>query len=129
MGDLVGAETDLNEALNRCRRIRLVEDEADILLEMAKLNWRKAGGRDTELNEQSKNLTKEALDIANRCEYRLQQADIHNFLAEMALGENDKAAARKHAERAKERAYCDGPPYYYKKAYETAEGMLERLCD
>jgi hypothetical protein len=24
-------------------------------------------------------------------------------------------------------AYCDGPPYYYKVAYEEAERMLEKL--
>jgi hypothetical protein len=127
LSDLAGAETDLNEALSRCRRIRLVEFEADILLEMAKLQHQKAACNNAELIIQAKGLTSEALDIADRCEYRLQQADIHNFLAEMALGENDKTAAIEHAQIAKERAYCDGPPHCYKKALDEAERMLANL--
>ncbi len=55
---------ELNDALSRCRRIRLVKYEAEILLEMAK-----------------------------------------------------------------ERAFCDGPPYYYKKALEEAEEKLSELED
>jgi tetratricopeptide (TPR) repeat protein len=126
-GDLAGAEADLNDALSRCRRIRLVELEADILIEMARLHWQKAAGKDAKLVDQAKSLTAEALDIADRCEYRLQQADIHNFLAQMALAQGDKAGARKHAETAKERAYCDGPPHCYKKALDTANQTLAKL--
>ena len=46
-----------------------------------------------------------------------------------ALGDNlnDKAAALKHAEIARERAYCDGPPHCYKKALDTAEKILAKL--
>ena len=127
LSDLAGAETDLNKALSRCRRIRLVESEADIILEIARLHWQKADGKDTELIEQAKSLTCEALDIANRYEYRLKQADIHNFLAEMDLAENDKAAALRHAETARERALCDGPQLCYKKALDEAEQMLANL--
>ena len=108
--DLSAAEVDLNNALSRCRKIRLVGLEADILLELAKLHWQKAAGKNKHLIAQAKNLTREALEIADRCEFRLQQADIQNFLAEMAMAESDKQSARKHAETAKERAYCDGPP-------------------
>ena len=140
-GDTAGAEADLNEALSRCRRIRLVEFEGDILLEMAKLQWEKAregrqrtedGGQRTEgekqdLVEQAKSLTREALEIADRCEYRLKQAYIHNFLAEMAMAEGDNATARKHAGIAKERAWSDGPPHCYRKALDQAEQMLAKL--
>ncbi len=127
VGDTAGAEADLSEALSRCRRIRLAEFEADILLEMAKLQWEKAQGKNNELFEQAKSLTREALEIADRCEYRLKQADIHNFLAEMALAEGDKATALKQAKIAKERAWCDGPPYCYRKALDQAEQMLAKL--
>jgi tetratricopeptide (TPR) repeat protein len=127
LDDLPAAETDLNDALSRCRRIRLVEFEADILLEIAKLHWQKAAGKDAKLMQQAETLTREAIDIADRCEYRLQQADIHNFLAEIALTANDKPAARKHAETARDRAYCDGPPHCYKKALDTAEQILATL--
>jgi tetratricopeptide (TPR) repeat protein len=125
--DLSNAEIDLNDALSRCRRIRLVEFEADILLELAKLHCQKAAGKNKQLVKQAKDLAREALDIADRCEYRLVQADIHNFFAEMAMAESDKQTARKHAEIAKERAYCDGPPYAYQKALDTATHLLSRL--
>ena len=61
-------------------------------------------------------------------QFRLQQADIHNFLSEMALAEGDTAAALKHAGIARERAWCDGPPYCYKKALDHAEQMLAKLA-
>ncbi|MBN2129920.1 MAG: DUF4062 domain-containing protein [Sedimentisphaerales bacterium] len=126
-GDITGAETELNEALSRCRRIRLVEFEADILLEMARLQWDKTRGKNTNLTEEAKSLTREALEIADRCEYRLVQADIHNFLAQMALAAGDEATAKNHAEIAKERAWCDGPPHCYRKALDEAERILAKL--
>jgi len=55
----------------------------------------------------------------------LEQADIHNFLAQLALDEKDYSTTRKHAKIAKERACCDGPPHYYKPAYEEAERLLK----
>jgi len=49
-------------------------------------------------------------------------------IAQYALEqEKDKAKAKQYAEEAKKLATCDGPPYYYKVAYEEAERMLERL--
>lgn len=64
---------------------------------------------------------------ADRCEYRLKQAEIHNFLACLALDAGDHDAAREHAETARERAWCDGPPHCYKPALDEAEGMLKEL--
>ena len=50
------------------------------------------------------------------------------FLAKYALEqEKDKAKAKQYAEDAKKLATCDGPPYYYKVAYEEAERMLKML--
>lgn len=72
-------------------------------------------------------LALEALEIADRCEYRLVQAAAHNFLAEMALDEGDTKAALKEAGIARERALCDGPPHCYQKALDEAEAMLEKL--
>jgi len=124
--DLTSAEVDLNDALSRCRKIRLVEFEASILLELAKLHWQKAAGKNKLLIAHAKDLAREALDIADRCEYRLVQADIHNFLAEMALAESDKQTARNHAQKARDYAYCDGPPHAYQKALDTAARLLSR---
>ncbi|MGH7450223.1 MAG: hypothetical protein ACRENG_02685, partial [bacterium] len=59
--------------------------------------------------------------------YRLKQAEIHNFLASLALAENDRKTAQHHAAIAYERAWCDGPPHCYKPALEQAERMLRQL--
>ena len=72
-------------------------------------------------------MAEEALAIAERCEYRLVQAEIHNFLAGLALAENDRKTAQHHAAVAYERAWCDGPPHCYKPALEQAERMLKQL--
>jgi len=127
------AESHLTQALTRCRRINMIDHEPDILLEMARLRWAQAGGDEvtseesTRLREESLKLAREALAIADRCEYRLKQADIHNFLAQVALEKGDRGEAQKHAEIAKERAWCDGPPHCYKPALEEAERILESL--
>lgn len=60
-----------------------------------------------------------------RCEYRLKQADIYNFMAEMAFVEGETAKVRKYAEMAKGRVFCDGLPYCYKKALDEAEEKLK----
>jgi tetratricopeptide (TPR) repeat protein len=127
-GELAQAETHLAEALRRCRRINLIETEPNILLELARL--RHAQGRAEALS-----LAQEALDIADRCGYRLVQADCHNFLAELALAlsevegleAGDTQKAQEHAEIARERAWCDGPPHRYEAAFQEAERLLERL--
>ncbi len=121
--DLNAAVTHLTEALTRCRRINLVELEPDILLAWAR--WHRARGNAQEAQSHAE----EALAIADRCEYRLKQAEIHNFLALLALDAGNRASARQHAEIAKERAWCDGPPHCYKPALDEAERILERMKD
>lgn len=80
--------------------------------------------------------TSEALAILEICGYVLHGADVNLMLATLALegyrleglkGESGKEAARIHAKEALGLATCDGPPYYYKVAYEEAERMLEKL--
>jgi tetratricopeptide (TPR) repeat protein len=115
------AETHLTEALTRCRRINLVELEPDILLAWAR--WHHAQGN----VQPARDHAMEALAIADRCEYRLAQADIHNFLARLALEEGDRKTAGEHAATAYERAWCDGPPHCYKPALEEAERLLDEL--
>ena len=46
-------------------------------------------------------------------------------MAEMAFAEGETAKVRKYAKMAKERAFCDGPPYCYKKALDEAEKKLK----
>jgi len=185
------AERHLQEALARDRAIGMVDHEAAILLEFAKLRFAQAmtddqrpqteslpvggrrqsavmqtttaddrrqtavesstvGGRPSAvaLMQEAFNFAHEALEIAERCEYRLQQAEIHNFLAEYWLAEADRrrvtddrksvvgqrssvaeamAQAKAHAARAKELAWCDGAPYHYRVAYERAESLLAQM--
>ena len=131
LGHMPEADTHLTEALTRCRRINMIYHEPDILLEMARLRWAQAQGREvtsdesTRLREEALGLAREALGIADRCEYRLKQADIHNFLAQVALEKGDREEAQKQAEIAKERAWCDGLPHCYKPALEETERVLE----
>jgi tetratricopeptide (TPR) repeat protein len=134
-GELPQAESHLGEALRRCRRINLVEVEPDILLELARLRHAQAQEKVRRTSEvrrtweaEALSLAQEALDIADRCQYRLVQADCHNFLAELALEAGDRQKAQEHAETARERAWCDGPPHRYEAAFQEAERLLERIA-
>jgi tetratricopeptide (TPR) repeat protein len=118
MGDLPEAETHLSEALTRCRRINLVEVEPDILLDLARWHGKK------DETENARDRAEEALSIADRGEYRLKQADAHNFLAQWELDAGDSSKAYVHAEAAKERALCDGPPHCYEPGLVEAERLL-----
>jgi tetratricopeptide (TPR) repeat protein len=118
---LTEAESHLTEALTRCRRINMIDHEPDILLAWAK--WHQLQGNAAQARADAD----EALAIADRCEYRLKQADIHNFLARLTLDAGDRAAARREAEIARERAWCDGPPHCYKPALDEAERLLAEI--
>jgi len=149
-GELAQAEEHLAEALRRCRRINLIYSEPDILLELARLRLGQAGARRREqaalgdsspgssgssLRAEALSLAQEALEIAERCTYRLVQADCHNFLAQLALAlskvegldEDNLEEARQHAETARERAECDGPPHRYEVAFQEAERLLGEI--
>ena len=115
------AEGHLTEALTRCRRINMVGFEPDILLAWAR--WHRLKGN----SEEALGQAREALSIADRCEYRLAQADLHNFLARIAMDEDDRERVAEEAKVAYERAWCDGPPYCYKPALDEAEAMLKEL--
>jgi tetratricopeptide (TPR) repeat protein len=115
-GNFVEAEKHLTEALTRDRKINLVELEPDILLEFAKLRFKQ------KRKEEALEFADEALQIADRCEYRLKQADIHNFLAEFYLAADDFDKAKEHGEIAKERTACG-----YKPALAKAEKLLNDI--
>ncbi|RCV65079.1 Tetratricopeptide (TPR) repeat [Methanophagales archaeon] len=97
-GNLPEAEKHLTEALTHDRKINLAVFEPDILLEFAKLRLTQNH------KEEASKYAEEALLIADRCEYRLKQADIHNFIAEFYLNSGDLEKAKKHGKIAKERA-------------------------
>ncbi len=128
--DLTLVEKNLSKALNLCRQINMVYMEADILLDLARLRYasHKSGGTSQDDLKDALEKASEALVITERSGYVLQGADVNLFLAQYALEqEKDKVKAKAYAESALKLAYCDGPPYYYKVAYEEAERFLEKL--
>lgn len=121
-GQLDFADRHLTEALVGDRSINMIDVEADILVDLAKLRYAQ------KKYQEAKSLADEALTITERCGYVLQGADVNLFLSQYALEqERDKVKAKEYAETALKLAYCDGPPYYYKVAYHEAEAMLERI--
>lgn len=118
---IIKAQSHLYEAYTRCQRCYLIDLEPEILLSLA--NVQHLQGKLV----QARVTAKEALAIADRCEYRLVQADIYNFLGRLAFDEHNFVEARTHTEMAKERAWCDGPPYYYKPAIDQAERLLQDI--
>lgn len=122
IGNLERADYYLSNCLLLDRNINLIEIQAWILVDSARLRYKQ--GR----YEDAVQLAIEALSIAERCGYVLQGADVNLFLAQYALEqEKDAAKAKEYAETALKLAYCDGPPYYYKVAYQEAARILERL--
>lgn len=116
------AEHRLHDALERCRRSNLVEFEANILIDLARLRAA------TSESDEARRLAKEAAVIAERSGYVLQGADAHLELAKLALACADKKTAKEHAQKAKELAFCDGPPdCTYKVAYDEACALIEKL--
>ena len=116
------AEAHLNEALERCRRINLVENEAEILTDLARLRAAAGAG------DEAQRLAEEAFLIAERCGYVLKEADARLELARLALARGDGSTAREHAQQAHRLAACDGPPdYTYAAAYAEASALLEQL--
>ena len=117
--------TLLHCALQACRRIRLVELEPAILLALAR--WHDANREGPQAREhagEARERATEALALAKRCGYRMDEADAHLLLAGLRRGEAP-GVARWHAEQAVERAFCDGPPYAYQPTYDRAQDLLK----
>jgi hypothetical protein len=115
------AERHLHQALERCRRINMVDHEADILIDLSRL--RSATGSP----EEAHRLAEEALLITERSGYVLQGADAHLELAKLALARGDKTGTSQHATEARRLATCDGPPdYTYKVALYEADKLYNQ---
>jgi tetratricopeptide (TPR) repeat protein len=86
-GRLAESDGHLTEAIAECRRARLVELEPDILTEMALLHLVRAreGVSGRALLDEASRHAREALEIAERCEYVPKQAAAHNVLAWIAI--------------------------------------------
>jgi transcriptional regulator with XRE-family HTH domain len=114
------AETHLRDALVRCRRSKIVDYEADLLLAWARLHMAKGD------HVQARASAMEALAITNCSTFRVLRADIRVLLARLALADGDRTAAMLHAQAAFDDASCDGIPYCYQSALEDAEQLLEQ---
>jgi tetratricopeptide (TPR) repeat protein len=121
-GDLAQAEPYLQRSLRQCRSINLLEFEAEILLELARTRQEQGRG------DEARDLAGEGLLIAQRGPYVLTEADVQLFLAAIACDAGDLGAARGGAERARELARCDGPPYRYEVAYREAGALLRLVA-
>lgn len=119
---LAEAGTEIAAGLELCRRIDAAFHESNLLLASAR--WHRLGGRP----EPARADVEQALAIADRCEYRLNQAEAHELLAQLALAAGGLAEARRHAEAAHARARCDGPPHEYRPLREAAERLLAELA-
>ena len=124
------AERHLHEAMERCRRINDVMDEADILIDLARLRAANPPARSGQAGalDEAQRLAEEALLITERSGYVLQGADAHLELAKLARARGDKPTALTHAQEARRLATCDGPPdYTYQAAYDEADALLREL--
>ncbi|MEM1307884.1 MAG: TIR domain-containing protein [Cyanobacteria bacterium P01_H01_bin.153] len=119
--DLAASDYHLNEALRRCRAINLVDTEADILLDLARLR------RDQGHLPEAHRLAVEARAIAARSGYVLQGADSHLFLAELAQAAGNLSEAQALAQQALELATCDGGEFVYRVAYDEAVALQLQL--
>jgi len=81
---------------------------------------------------QAEELAREALNVAEHCEYRLREAEVHNMLAEVYLDMGERQRARQEAEAAQHYALCGLQPgleeYYYRPAYAQAAALLEKCA-
>ncbi|MHC4775335.1 MAG: hypothetical protein ACYTBR_08725, partial [Planctomycetota bacterium] len=115
------AERYLADALSRCRRGDLVGFEPDLFLTWAR--WHRLKGN----RQEAARFAGDALALAQRCEYRLKLAEIHNFRARLALDASKKTAARDEARLARDCARCDGEPHCFKPALDEAGAILAEL--
>jgi hypothetical protein len=118
---LLEAEFHLNRSLIRCRSFNLVEFEPEILLAWAK--WHFIKGNTNSANEDAF----EALQIADRCDYRLNKADINNFLALLSLNSKDIESSIKYAKMAYDFALCDGISHCYKPAMNNSNIIMNSI--
>lgn len=106
--------------------LALADLEPNILLGLAMVRSRTLSPGSKRTNEVNR-LLGEALKLANRCQYRLKQADIHNFLAQIERDAGNNDAAIEAATQAYCFAWCDGPPVAYHWGLQKAKAHLTAL--
>lgn len=111
----------LEDALNQCRKVSLIEIEGDILLTWAE--WYRLSGNYLS----AKKFAEDGLVLAKRCHYRTREADAENMLAAIALDRAEYEVIRLHAQKAYQLSWCDGPSHSYYLGLQKAQAMLTQL--
>jgi len=119
--DLDEAQERLTDGLIRCRKVNLVDFEADILVAVSRLHHRRNN------LEAAGHAADQALSIATHCEYRLTQADAHLTLADIASQAGDSPMAIAHARLSRDLAWCQGPSHSYASVLARANALLKLL--
>lgn len=118
------AEDELKYALNVCRATRFVEVEVDILISLVKLYYYQNKTKDFNV---FLNLMSEALELSERCDYRLKKADCHFLLSEIAIEIGEREKAKHHAEIALRLASFDDTKYNYGPIVDKTEKILREI--
>lgn len=115
------AHERLHHALERARKINLVEEELPALIALAELARQQ--GRPPEARE----LLDQVWDAAERGPYPLLHADARNVLCQIERDAGHTAAAIEAAQAAYRLAWCQGPPHAYHYGLEHARRHLREL--
>ncbi|MDQ3804170.1 MAG: tetratricopeptide repeat protein, partial [Acidobacteriota bacterium] len=121
LGKLAPAEERLWLALKRARAVNWVREEIPAAAGLAE-----AARRRGDFNA-ARELLRGVLRASERGPYRLSHAHARNILAQVERDAGDAAAAVEEAARAYELAWCDGPPYAYRRGLAAASAHLAAL--
>jgi tetratricopeptide (TPR) repeat protein len=121
LGDMVGAEERLNQALTRARAVNLVQEELCALSVLADLDRRR------QQHESARKLLEQVWAPAERGPFPLRHADALNVLTQIEREQGHPAAAIAAATKAYTLAWCDGPPYAYFSGLAAARKHLQEL--
>lgn len=116
------AQERLHHALERARKINLVEEELPALIALAELT------RQQGQPHEARDLLEQVWDAAERGPYPLYHSDACNVLCQIERDAGNTAAAIESAQAAYRLAWCQhGPPHAYHFGLENAKMHLREL--
>ncbi len=136
LGEIDTAKGHFEPTYKRARSLSLFELELRSILDLGRVLLSKSSyareGDAEKLRGEAEALALQALDDAKRSGFVLIQADVHNFLAELALSKHDRKAAEKNADLARILSSCglkrpNRSSFYYARGYREAMRHLASL--
>lgn len=115
------AEEYLYQALLQARSLNQIGEEIPTRIWFAELRRRQGN------TEAARELLNEVWEPAERGSFRLYLADAYNVLAQIEYDAGNTTSAITAANKAYERAWCDGPPFAYHWGLQKAKAMLATL--